>query len=121
MTPPDFSVPDQFVWYESVALSYAKAIRKSRVKRVIYLSSYGAHLSSGTGFITGSHRAGKIWDTLQDVSVAHVRPTSFYYNLFSLVNMIKAAGFMGTVYGGDYNVKSIQPQTRSFNIRPRNI
>jgi uncharacterized protein YbjT (DUF2867 family) len=57
MTPPDFTHPDQVDYYEQIAQRFAKAIRQSGVKRVIYLSSYGAHLPSGTGFITGSHKA----------------------------------------------------------------
>ncbi|HTF20679.1 MAG TPA: NmrA family NAD(P)-binding protein [Chryseolinea sp.] len=110
MTPPDFSAPDQIAWYEKVALSYADAIVASRIRRAIYLSSYGAHLPSGTGFITGSYRAEKILDALPGVLITHIRPTFFYYNLFAFIRMIKAAGFIGAVYGGDDKLAMVSPQ-----------
>ena len=48
MTPPDFSAPDQVAYYERTGNVYAKAILQSGIKRVLYLSSYGAHLSNGS-------------------------------------------------------------------------
>jgi len=109
MTPPNFSAPDQLAYYELIARNYAEAIRQSGVKRVIHLSSYGAHLPAGTGFITGSHRAENIFNNIPGINVTHIRPGYFYYNLLGFIPMIKAAGFIGNVYGGDDKLAMVSP------------
>lgn len=101
MIPPKFDEIDQVEYYSRIANAYAKAIQQSGVKRVVTLSSYGAHIEKGTGFITGSHHVEKILNELTDVDVTHLRPGYFYYNLFSFVSMIKQAGFMASNFGGD--------------------
>ena len=55
MVPPDFAQPDQMAYYQRIGNSYAQAIAKTGVKRVVYLSSYGADLDKGTTFILGAH------------------------------------------------------------------
>lgn len=109
MTPPHFAEPDQIRYYQRIAQSYATAISRAAVKRAVYLSSYGAHLPGGTGYITGSHKAEKIFDSLHGVYVTHVRPTYFYYNLLNLVNMIKSAGFIASAFGGEDRLPMVAP------------
>lgn len=104
MIPPNFAVPDPVAYYELIGNSFAKAIQQSGIQRVVQLSSWGAHLPHGTGFIVGSHRVEKILDELKDVSVTYLRPCSFYNNLYHYVDMIKDAGFIGTNFGGDDKV-----------------
>ena len=81
--------------------NYAQAIQQSNVKRVVYLSSWGAHLDKGTGIILGSHNVEVILNALSGVALTHLRAGSFFYNLYGFVNMIKGAGFIGANYGGD--------------------
>lgn len=109
MVPPNFTVPDQRAYYRSIGNNYAQAIKQTGVKRVVHLSSWGAHLSQGTGIILGSHDVEGILKELPDVAVTSLRPGSFYYNLYSFVDMIKGAGFMGTNYGGDDNIMWAAP------------
>ena len=101
MVPPNFSKTDQVAYYRSIGSNYALAIQISRVKRVVHLSSYGAHLDNGTGFILGSHNVEKILNELEGIELTHIRPGYFYNNLFNFIDMIKKAGFIGTNYGGD--------------------
>lgn len=110
LTPPNFSAPDQMVYYETIAHSFTKAIQQSGIKRVVYVSSYGAHLPSGTGFISGSYRSEKILNALQEVHLTYLRPTYFYYNLFPFIGMIKHAGFIGSVYGDDDKMYLVSPK-----------
>ena len=109
MVPPDFSQPDQVFYYQNMGTIYANAIGKSGVKRIVHLSSYGAHLPSGTGFITGSHRIEQILNAIPGIHLTHIRPTFFYYNLLAFVDMIKAAGFIGAVYGGEDRLTMVSP------------
>jgi uncharacterized protein YbjT (DUF2867 family) len=109
MTPPNFNEPDQVAYYERIANVYAEAIQQSGVQRVIYLSSYGAHLPSGTGFITGSYKAENILNAIPGIAITHIRPTFFYYNLLGFIPMIKTAGFIGAVYGGGDKLAMVSP------------
>ncbi|RYY54238.1 MAG: NAD-dependent epimerase/dehydratase family protein [Chitinophagaceae bacterium] len=110
MIPPNFSAPDIREYYRSVGRSYATAIRQSGVRRVVHLSSWGAHLPEGTGFITGSYDVEQMLDTLPGISLTHLRPGSFYYNLEGFIGMIRHAGFIASNYGGEDKVVMVAPQ-----------
>lgn len=109
MTPPNDDEKDQIDYYIRVAQTYADAIKAVGVKRAIYLSSYGAHLSKGTGYITGSHHAEKIFDALEAVSVTHIRPGYFYYNLLNFIPAVKYAGVITANYGNDDKLLLVSP------------
>lgn len=109
MVPPNFTEPDQIAYYRRIGSNYAHAIQHSGVKHVVHLSSYGAHLDKGTGFILGSYHTESILNELPDVSVTHLRPGYFYYNLYNFVDMIKEQGIIGVNYGGDDKVVMVAP------------
>ncbi|RWY51612.1 NAD(P)H-binding protein [Mucilaginibacter gilvus] len=109
MVPPDFTAQDPLAHYFSIGNSYAKAINESGIKRVVNLSSWGAHLPKGTGIIEGSYHVEKIFAELADVSITHLRPTSFYYNMFHYMDMIKTSGIMGANFGGKDKVVMVSP------------
>jgi uncharacterized protein YbjT (DUF2867 family) len=109
MVPPNFSETDQVVYYSRIGRNYSIAISKTNVKRVVELSSYGAHLESGTGYIVGSHNVEKIFNSLNDVAVTHVRPGYFYYNFFNFSKMIKATGKIMANYGDNDKLAMVAP------------
>ncbi len=109
MVPPNYTVPDVRTYYRRLGNNYAQAIQRSGVKHVVHLSSFGAHLDKGTGFILGAHDVENILNELSDVAVTHLRPTYFYYNLYNFVDMIKGAGFIGANYGGDDKIVMVDP------------
>lgn len=109
MVPPNFSETDQIRYYRRIGDSYANAIKRSGVKRIVHLSSYGAHLDKGTGFILGFHNVENILSELSGISITHLRPAYFYYNLFSFIDMIKDMGLMGSNYGGDDRMVMVHP------------
>ncbi len=110
MTPPDFSQPDLIAYHSKMGGKYAEAIKAAGVKRAIYLSSFGAHRSSGVGIIIGAHNAEKALGELGDVSITFMRPTSFYYNFNSFVPMIQNAGFIAANYGADDVLQMVSPK-----------
>ncbi|MEH2329665.1 NAD(P)H-binding protein [Nostoc sp.] len=110
MVPPDFTEPDQVEYYRRIGSNYAQAIQESGVKRLVHLSSTGAHLDNGTGFILGSHHTESILNELSDIAITHLRPTYFYANLYSFVDMIKGLGFIGANYGGDDRIAMVHPR-----------
>jgi uncharacterized protein YbjT (DUF2867 family) len=100
---------DLMAYYREIATNYATAIRASGVKRVVYLSSVGAHLSHGSGIILGHHLGEEIMNKLVDVSITFMRPVGFYYNLLGFVNVIKNKGFIEANYGADEYLVWVSP------------
>ncbi|WP_324671257.1 NAD(P)H-binding protein [Hymenobacter sp. GOD-10R] len=87
---------DVMVEARKLTTAYAEAIRQSGVKRVIHLSSVGAHLAEGNGVLAFHHLAERILRELPaDVSITHMRPVGFYTNLFSYMDMIRGEGLLG--------------------------
>ena len=109
MIPPSYTQPDQIAYYHHLGENYKKAILQAGVKRVVHLSSYGAHLPAGTGFIAGSYQVEQMLNTIEDIQLTHLRPTSFYYNLLAFIPMIKIAGFIGAVYGDGDRLAMVSP------------
>jgi uncharacterized protein YbjT (DUF2867 family) len=101
---------DLLAYYRRLGNNYARAIEQSGVKRVVNLSSIGAHLEKGAGILLGAHDVEQILNELSsDVAITHLRPTSFYYNLFGYVETIKAEGFIAANYGADDQIPWVSP------------
>lgn len=113
MVPPnnyfDHSL-DLLAHYQRLGNNYAHAIQLSGIKRVVNLSTIGAHLEKGSGILLGAHDVANILNELpSDVSITHMRPTSFYYNLFGYVEMIKEQGIIAANYGADSMIPWVSP------------
>jgi len=112
MVPPvNFFDPtvNVLAYYRRIGSNYVQAIGQSGVRRVVYLSSVGAHLSEGTGIILGAHNVEEILNKLSGVALTHVRPTSFYYNLLSFIPAIKNTGIITSNYGAGDNISWVSP------------
>jgi uncharacterized protein YbjT (DUF2867 family) len=82
--------------------SYGQAIEKSGVKRVVHLSSVGAHMDQGNGLLIYHHIAEtRLKQLTTEVALTFMRPTAFYYNLYGYVGMIKQQGVIAANYGAD--------------------
>ncbi|WP_346316449.1 NAD(P)H-binding protein [Chitinophaga sp. YIM B06452] len=113
MVPPnnysDHSL-DLLAYYRGVGENYARAVLQSGVKQVVNLSTIGAHLEKGNGILIGAHHVEKILNGLpQEINITHMRPTSFYYNLYGYAEMIKTAGFIAANYGEEDIVPWVSP------------
>ncbi|TGK42266.1 SDR family oxidoreductase [Leptospira andrefontaineae] len=85
-----------------IANSYKIAIEQSGIRRVIHLSSIGAHTNSDSGILAFHHEAENILRKLpSDVSIKFMRPVGFYYNMFAFIQTIKSRGSIISNYGGD--------------------
>ena len=111
MVPPKYNVPDMVEYARNTGDIYAKAIEASGVKRVIYVSSYGAELETGAGLIVGHHH---IENTLLNLpgleALTLLRATYIYYNLYGFTAMIRSAGIMSANYGGNDRVVLVSPE-----------
>lgn len=110
MMPPNFGEPDQIAYYHKISSNYAQAVQQSGIKRVVNLSSYGAHLDKGTGFILGAYHTERILNELPGVAITHLRPGYFYYNLYHFIDMIKGQGFISSNFGDNDRIVLVSPQ-----------
>lgn len=109
MVPPVYNVPAVRDYYKGLARNYAAAIRTNGIKRVVHLSSYGADLDKGTGLILGAHDVEGIFNELDGVTLTHMRPAYFYYNLAQFIGMIRGAGSIMANYGADDSLVMVSP------------
>ena len=109
MIPSDFTAIDSRAHYKKIGNSYAQAISNAGVKRIVHLSSWGAHFNGKTGFIAGSHDVETILNELAGVSLTHLRPGSFYNNLYSFADMINYTGMIGSNYDGEDKIVMASP------------
>lgn len=101
---------DLHAYYRRIGTNYIQALKASGVKRVVNLSTIGAHLEQGSGILVGAHDVEHMLNALPpDVAITHMRPTSFYYNLYGYAPMIKAQGFIAANYGADDLVPWVAP------------
>ena len=108
MIPPAH-VPDLDQYIIKLGDNYAIAIRQSGVKRLIHLSSIGAHLSENSGLIRFYHEVEILLQRLSDVDITFIRPTAFYYNLYAFIPVIKQAGAILANYGGKDVISWVSP------------
>jgi uncharacterized protein YbjT (DUF2867 family) len=108
---------DLLAYYHRLGNNYAQAIRQSGVKRVVNLSTIGAHLEKGSGILIGAHDVAEILNDLpQDVSITQMRPTSFYYNLLPYIGMIKHTESIAANYGGAGIIPWVSPKDIAIAI-----
>jgi len=90
--------------------NYKSAVERSGVKRVVHLSSIGAHMDKGNGFLIFHHNVENILKRLpEDVFIKFMRPVGFYTNMFSFINNIKTKGTIISNYGGDQKEPWVAP------------
>ncbi|UTN03839.1 NAD(P)H-binding protein [Flavobacterium bizetiae] len=89
--------------------SYVEAIQKSGVKRVVFLSSIGAHLEQNSGIIQRYNEIETVLKKLQHVSITFMRPTSFFYNLLAYIPLIQSQGIIAANYGADSVIPWVSP------------
>lgn len=104
MLPPFDYFGDKNLDYKKDALTiannYLSAIEQSGIKKVVHLSSVGAEKSEGTGLLVFHHIVETVLKKLpSNISVAHIRPVSFDYNLYAFMDMIKGKGFLESFIG----------------------
>ncbi|GAA4201499.1 NmrA family NAD(P)-binding protein [Pedobacter jeongneungensis] len=109
MVPTDFGATDLRGYIKSVGQHYANAVKAAGAKKVILLSSIGAHLDSGTGPIAGLHDVEQIFGQLKELDLLILRPAFFYINFYANIGLIKNAGIIGSNYGADQSIVLVHP------------
>ena len=80
--------------------NYVAAIQQSGVKKVVHLSSIGAHTDKGNGLLAFHFVAEQVLKKLPaDVTITFMRPVGFYYNLYQFMDIVKGEGFLKDFVG----------------------
>jgi uncharacterized protein YbjT (DUF2867 family) len=120
MVPPvSYMDPDldPIKHFTNMGQNYVTAIEQSGIKRVVNLSSWGAHRDNGTGGIVGTYYLEQVMNGLPNsISITHMRPASFYYNLFSFIPAIKHTGNISANYGGEDRTVLVAPEDIAFAV-----
>jgi uncharacterized protein YbjT (DUF2867 family) len=102
---PDNNINNVIVLADKIINNYVQAIEQSGVKRVVYLSSVGAHMNKDNGLLIIHHNAENTLKQLPpDVAITFMRPVGFYKNLFGYISAIKNQGVIASNYGADDTV-----------------
>lgn len=93
-----------------IGSNYKEAIEQSGVKRIVHLSSVGAHSDKGFGSLSVHHDVENILKQLpDDVSIKFMRPVSFYTNIFRNMQTIKTQSAIISNHGGDDKEPWVSP------------
>jgi len=93
-----------------IGYNYKQAIQQSGVKRVVHLSSIGAHTDKGNGLLAFHYIVENILKQLpNDISIKFMRPVGFYINMFAFIQSIKTQGVIVSNYGGDNKNPWVSP------------
>ncbi len=99
MVPPKWDAANWKEYIHGIGRNYAAAIASAGVKKVVNLSSVGAHMPEGCGPVSGLYGVEQELNALAGTDVRHLRPGFFYYNFLSNIPMVKHMGIIGGNYG----------------------
>lgn len=101
---------DVFAAIEAIGNNYKQAIQQAGIKKVIHLSSIGAHTNSGVGMLKYHYNVENILKQLpDDVYIKFMRPVGFYINMFAFIPSIKNKSAIFQNYGGDEKEPWVSP------------
>jgi uncharacterized protein YbjT (DUF2867 family) len=103
MLPPISSREDQ----ERESDAIAKALKESRLRYALNLSSYGAHAPQGTGPIEGLHSSEQKLNAISDLNVLHLRAAYFMENNLAAIGMIQGMDMFGHALLADLKMPMI--------------
>lgn len=96
--------------FNKIGNNYKQAVERSGVKRIVHLSSIGAHTNKGVGSLFLHNTVENILQQLPgDVFIKFMRPVGFYTNLFRFMETIKTQGAIIQSYGGDDKEPWVSP------------
>lgn len=110
MIPPTFAVSDWLGYQKQISENFVTAIQENGIKNIVQLSSIGAHMGQGAGPIDGLAYLEKKLETIDGINVLKLRPSYFYTNFYTMIDLIKHAGILGSNMGnGDQQLVLTHP------------
>jgi len=101
---------DFLAGFKKIAQNYVTAVQQSGIKKIIHLSSVGAHSGQGNGSLLVHYHVEQILQTLaEDVSIKFMRPVGFFSNLYRSFLTIQSQGKIIQSYGGERKEPWVSP------------
>lgn len=110
MIPPNHASNAFRAWQNQIGATIAEAVKQSGVKRVVNLSSIGAHLPDGTGPIAGLHDMEQKLNAVTGLDLLHLRPGYFMENHFNALGTILPFGVYADMIDGSVPIGTIATQ-----------
>ena len=96
--------------FKTVGNNYKHAVENSGVKKIVHLSSIGAHTNEGIGSLYLHNTVENILNQLpESVAIKFMRPVGFYTNLYRYIASIKSQSAIIQSYGGDQKEFWVSP------------
>ena len=96
MMPTSVDAQNAGDYQDKMGKAQIEAIKKSGIKKMLFLSSVGGHTEEHTGMVAGLARQELRLNQLADVDVLILRPSYFMENFFSNISLIKDIGINGS-------------------------
>ncbi|GAA4019866.1 NmrA family NAD(P)-binding protein [Allokutzneria multivorans] len=107
LLPVDVTWQDYHAEVGVIGSAVVKAVRAAGVRHVVALSSLGAELPSGTGFLSSLHDQEQRWAALPGANVLLLRPGMFFESFHPALGMIEAEGVYGDSVAPDVSIPMI--------------
>ncbi|MEH0971829.1 NAD(P)H-binding protein [Micromonospora sp. CPCC 205546] len=107
LTAFDPTLPDYHADQDRRGEAIVSAIQRSGVRHVVALSSIGAELAGGNGFIASLHRQEQRLRTLHGVHVLLLRPGAFFEGFHSALETIRLQGVVADSVAPDAKVPMV--------------
>jgi uncharacterized protein YbjT (DUF2867 family) len=101
MVPFNMAAKEYFEFQITHVKAITKALKESKVKYVVSLSSVGAHLKEGAGVVQGLQQMEDSFDNIHGLNTMHLRASYFMENLLAQVGAVKHMGAMGNSVNGN--------------------
>src|SRR6188768_994993 len=101
MMPADMQAENIAAYQDRLGEAQIEAVKKSGVKKVLFLSSVGGHTEDHTGIVAGLARQEVRLKELQNLDVLILRPSYFMENLLGNISIIKNMGVNGSSLLGE--------------------
>ncbi|SMP33633.1 NAD(P)H-binding protein [Chryseobacterium profundimaris] len=103
--------------FKKIAQNYVTAVRQSGVKKIIHLSSIGAHSDQGSGSLLVHYHVEQILQMLpEDVSIKFMRPVGFFSNMYRWLPTIQSQGKIIQSYGGERKEPWVSPYDIAMTV-----
>lgn len=104
MIPTKWDVTNWIEYQTSLVVNMVNAVKANSVKNVLALSSVGAHMKKGCGPVDGLAVLEDHLAAVEGLNVKSLRPSYFFYNLFSMAGMAKHMGAIGSTQPADHTL-----------------
>jgi uncharacterized protein YbjT (DUF2867 family) len=93
---------------EKILTNIYKAVKNSKIEKIIGLSSGGAHLKTGSGNLLMSRMLEDAFVDLK-TKLTFIRPGYYYSNWIGYLDIVKEKGVLPTFYPKDFQIPMVAP------------